>query len=232
MKFEIITKEIPIKGKCYAICRELEGQPLSLAIDELCAKAMEHRPTYLYFTCRDEGFDKDIMQFSTDSFMLDFYSDFDFLEKDIRGAAYPEGLEMLPLSAENAALYMEHQNASFFHVANSATIIPATVEEMLSSENCAAGLFKDAEGVCGTFELCFEGEVPEISALSVNINRQGCGLGRRALQALESYISQRGYPRCKLLVASENRRAYSLYLSDGFTFAKRSSRWYMVHPLR
>ncbi len=231
MKYEIITKEVPIKGKCYIVCRELEGTSLFSAIDELCAKAAEFRAPTVYFACRDKSFDMDAMQLSTDSFLLDFYSDFDFLERDVRDAQFPKGLTMQPLSPENAELFMQHLNAAFFDVPNGATTDSTAIDEMLSSPKCDAGLFMDKFGVCGTYELFFDGEVPEISTLCVNTRRQGCGLGKMELQALKAYILSKGYTRCKLLVASENRRAYSLYLKDGFTFSKRSSRWYTVHPL-
>lgn len=58
--------------------------------------------------------------------------------------------------------------------------------------------------------------VGELVGLYLAPDYIGCGLGRRAMDAVKQMLSQRGYQRISLWVLTENHRAKAFYEKSGF----------------
>ena len=78
------------------------------------------------------------------------------------------------------------------------------------------------------YELGLAGEMPEIAGIAIHRDFQGKGLGRALLCAALAELAVLGYGRCCLLVATDNRRAFSLYRRAGFRAAAVKSRWFQM----
>lgn len=80
----------------------------------------------------------------------------------------------------------------------------------------------------GVYELALAGEMPEIAGIAIHPDFQGKGLGRALLRAVLAELAGLGCGRCRLLVATDNGRAFSLYRREGFRAAAVKSRWFQM----
>ena len=83
----------------------------------------------------------------------------------------------------------------------------------------------------GVYELALAGEMPEIAGIAIHPDFQGKGLGRALLRAVLAELAGLaglGCGRCRLLVATDNGRAFSLYRREGFRAAVVKSRWFQM----
>ena len=80
----------------------------------------------------------------------------------------------------------------------------------------------------GLYELNLTEAVPEIEGIAIHRDFQGKGLGRALLLAVMGELAALGRSRCRLLVATDNRKAFSLYRNAGFKAAAVKSRWFQM----
>ena len=103
-----------------------------------------------------------------------------------------------------------------------------TIREEALGEEWRRG-FAAAAGVpVGVYELALAGEMPEIAGIAIHPDFQGKGLGRALLRAVLAGLAGLGCGRCRLLVATDNGRAFSLYRREGFRAAAVKSRWFQM----
>ena len=138
-----------------------------------------------------------------------------------------EGLTLEPLTRARGGAWLTLHNACFFDMPNSATYGLRELEEALGAEwRCG---FAVADGVpVGVYELALAGEMPEIAGIAIHPDFQGKGLGRALLRAVLAELAGLGCGRCRLLVATDNGRAFSLYRREGFRAAAVKSRWFQM----
>ena len=82
----------------------------------------------------------------------------------------------------------------------------------------------------GVYELDLTQEVPEIEGIALQKEVRGQGLGRELLWGVMALLAEAGFDRCKLLVASDNESAFSLYRRTGFRAAGIQSKWFRMLP--
>ena len=228
-QFDVIDREIPVKGKCYLICRVFDPADFSDALAGLTETAFRRGAAQVYAACRDkaaslpgDGFDAGQWRFTYDG---DFYLLYKDLTDPPNGTA-PRALSTKPLRAGNAMLFRALYNEAFFSVPNSSTMDEAETEGLLKDDAHICGFFMEGGMPVGVYQLSMGEEPPEIAVVAVSRDFQGRGYGRRALQTLENILLQRGCRRTKLLVSSRNEAAMGLYRAAGYGQAVRHSTWY------
>ena len=161
---------------------------------------------------------------------LEFVRDMLELQRDLAelpGA--PVRLSLEPLTRERGGAWLALHNECFFEMPNSATYGAKDLERALE-EGHSCG-FAVVDGVrAGVYELDLTQEVPEIEGIALRKELRGCGLGRELLWGTMGLLAQAGYGRCKLLVASDNESAFSLYRRTGFRAAGIQSKWFRMLP--
>ncbi len=195
--------------------------------ETICDSAVLKGAGHIYFTCKDNAVLLDRNYFCTGRYRFEYYTDYNILMKDL----VPEGktgiFEIQPLTQDNAAIYMELHNEAFLSTPLSILTDECEIERILADPHAEAGLFVKDGMVYGTFEIEY-GDIPEISAVSINPSVQGHGYGRLALKTIEQHLKDKGYANAKMFVSSSNKRAYSLYLNSGYALKEQVSTWYAV----
>ena len=110
---------------------------------------------------------------------------------------------------------------------NSATYGPRDLERALSSE-FACGFVQWRDIPVGVYELDLSQDVPVIDGIALHKDFRGKGLGRELLAAVLSQLADRGYRRCRLMVATDNENAFALYRAMGFRAAGVQSQWFQM----
>ena len=130
----------------------------------------------------------------------------------------PQRLSLEPLTRERGGAWLALHNGCFFEMPNSATYGPWDLDRALE-EGHRCG-FAVVNGVrVGVYELDLTQEVPEIEGIALQKDVRGQGLGRELLWGTMALLAEEGFDRCKLLVASDNESAFSLYRRTGFKAA-------------
>ena len=227
-EFSFITKQIPVRRRCYIICERYDAGDFSSALAALCREATELGAAEIFFAARDCGQSfSQAEPFACGAFRFSLCCGFDILEKALSPA--PEGFRpyrLKRLSADNTALYATLHNESFFDVPNAAFLDAEETDRLLADGVCEAGFFMDGGDPAGTYLLSRAGPVPEIAAIAVRKDLWGGGLGDRALGTLEQKLLLAGHARVTLTVCDGNARACALYKKNGYRFVRRLSTWF------
>lgn len=215
LSYQIITKEIPVKGIGYLIVNDPEA--LKQGVEELIAKGA----TTIYAKGALEEGEQDGLQVTYAYDML-------IMERELNHLPAVEGkLRLSPLSRKEVPIYVEIHNESFRTVPNSETVDRSHVDQLVRPEERAGIAWLGTRPV-GIYDCTAEGATPVIEALSIIKVMRRRGLGRELLHTVMANLAGEGYTRCKLMVSTANEAAFSLYRAEGFTVAEKVSSWYEV----
>ena len=112
---------------------------------------------------------------------------------------------------------------------NSATYGPADLERALEEGHRCGFALVDGVTV-GVYELDLTQDLPEIEGIALHKDARGQGLGRELLYGTMGLLAEEGFQCCKLLVATDNEGAFSLYRRTGFKAAGIQSKWFRMLP--
>ena len=226
-ELEIITKEIPAKGKGYMKIRRCWPDQVDSLIRQGARSLLLQGATEIYAASLDPA--APLAEGSGDGYRLEFRHDMLRLERPLgRTCPPPEGrLTLEPLSREKVGQWLTLYNECFFDVPNSATC-GRTDLERIQAEGSRCGLAL-LDGVpVGIYLLGFQEADPEIEGIGLCKDFRGKGLGRELLYSVMALLDGEGFERTWLSVSTANARAYHLYQSAGFVQTRLLSHWYQV----
>ena len=225
-ELEIITKEIPAKGKAYIIVRRCPPEGLDAALRRGAAQALSHGASLLYAASTDP--EAPLEAGEKRGYQLIYEHDMLRMSRTLtEEPPRPGRLRLEPLVREKGGTWLALYNEGFFNVPNSATYDGNDLERVLG-EACSAGFVLLDEVPVGVYELGFAEEQPEIEGVALRRDFQGRGLGRELLLELMGMLARQGHTECWLRVATSNRNACALYRSLGFGRESVLSRWFQV----
>ena len=225
-ELEIITKEIPAKGKAYIIVRRCPPEGLDAALRRGAAQALSQGASLLYAASTDP--EAPLEAGEKRGYQLIYEHDMLRMSRTLtEEPPRPGRLRLEPLVREKGGTWLALYNEGFFNVPNSATYDGNDLERVLG-EACSAGFVLLDEVPVGVYELGFAEEQPEIEGVALRRDFQGRGLGRELLLELMGMLARQGHTECWLRVATSNRNAYALYRSLGFGRESVLSRWFQV----
>ncbi|WP_297213614.1 GNAT family N-acetyltransferase [uncultured Flavonifractor sp.] len=224
--YEIFAGEIAAKGTGYLAirrCRTAElGEQLSRGREELLGLGASQ----LLVTSSDP--EAPLFEGEWDGFSLVHARDLLWMERELTALPpHQEEVELCPLTRGRGGTWLTLHNACFFDMPNSATYGPLDLERALSPE-FVCGFVQHDQVPVGVYELDLSGETPVIDGIALHKDFRGRGLGKSLLSAVLELLAERGYPCCRLLVATDNQRAFSLYRSAGFRAEGVRSRWFQM----
>lgn len=226
-ELEIITKEIPAKGKGYMRILRCWPDQVDGLIRQGARSLLQQGATEIYAASLDPA--APLAEGSGDGYRLEFRHDMLRLERLLdRTCPVPEGkLTLEPLSREKVGQWLTLYNECFFDVPNSATYGRNDLERVQEEgSRCGLALL---DGVpVGVYELDFQGADPEIAGIGLCKDFRGKGLGRELLRSVTALLAAEGFERTWLKVSTANIQAYPLYQSDGFVQTRLISHWYQV----
>lgn len=226
-ELEVITKEIPAKGKGYILIRKCWPDQVDEAVRQGARKLLGEGVTSIYAASTDPS--APLCEGAGEGYRLEFRHDMLGMERALDpGRPRPEGrLTLEPLTREKGGQFLAIYNASFFDVPNSATYGRDDLAQILGPEyRCGFALL---DGVpVGIYECGFKKENPEIGSIGLTKDARGKGLGRELLLSVMDMLSDMGCTRVWLQVSTANESAYPLYRSVGFVQERLLSHWYEV----
>lgn len=226
-ELEIITKEIPTKGKGYMYIRRCWPDQVDDQIRQGARSLLLQGATEIYAASKDPA--SPLAEGSGDGYRLEFRYDMLRLERTLdKTVPQPEGrLTLEPLSREKVGQWLTLYNECFFDVPNSATFGRNDLERaQAEGSRCGLALL---DGVpVGVYLLGFQEADPEIEGIGLCKDFRGKGMGRELLLSLMALLAEEGYKRTWLSVSTSNVQAYPLYQSVGFAQTRLISHWYQV----
>ena len=226
-ELEIITREIPAKGKGYILIRKCWPGQVDDALRQGARRLLGEGATAIYAASTDPS--APLCEGPGDGYRLEFRHDMLGMERALDDARpRPSGrLTLEPLTREKGGMWLALLNESFFDVPNSATNDEADLRDFLEGPyRCGFALL---DGVpVGVYETGFKKEHPEIGSIGLTKDARGKGLGRELLLSVMDMLAGLGCQRAWLQVSTANERAYPLYRSVGFTQVQTLSHWYEV----
>ncbi len=222
----VIKEEIDLKGKCYIMCNDLENKSEKHVFNNILNDVYESNNISYFLSCKDVDFDTQQEEIDLDKFRLVYYTDMIQMKKTL--VEIKSELLLQSLKNEKIKEYTTEHNTSFFDVPCSATYSVDMMKEKIDNELIDVGLIYENASCVGTYEINYGNNEAEIDGLSINVDKQNKGYGKKALDALEGYLYQKGYNEVKLTVASINTKAYELYEENGYEYDLKRSRWYRV----
>lgn len=228
----VILKEIAPKGKGYIVMRG-GAQPASRAdftrtIDDATDFLLSNGAREVLMT---PGFPLPAAVLQTEKYVFVFEHEIRSMEADLTAAAREEesgGLRFAPLTAGRAEEYRRLYNDCFRDVPNSATYNAADVGKLLEGGQLRA-FFIESEGeTAGIAEISLRDDTPEINAFGLKEELRGRGFGRASMRKLLRDFAAAGFPKVTLKVSTINKKAYRLYLSEGFVKTGAVSSWFRL----
>lgn len=226
-ELELITKEIPAKGKGYLILRKCWPDQVCEAVRQGASALLGEGATQIYAASTDPS--APLAGGRGEGYRLEFRHDMLRLERALDGKRpRPEGrLQLEELRREKWGAWLALYNETFFDVPNSATYRQSDLQQVLD-DGCRCG-FALLDGVpVGVYELALDGGTPEIEGVSLVKDCRGRGLGRELLLSVTELLAAMGHGRACLRVSTANAAAYALYRGLGFVQTDLISHWYEV----
>lgn len=226
-EFEVITKEIPAKGKGYLWIKKCWPDQVDTVIRRGSSALLGQGATAIFAASSDPS--APLREGQGDGYRLEFRHDMLGMERDLdENCPKPEGrLTLEPLTRERGGAWLAIYNASFFDVPNSSTYDRNDLEQFLSGPyRCGFALLAGVP--VGIYELGFKKENPEIGSIGLTKDARGKGLGRELLLAVMDYAAGLGHTKAWLQASTANATAYPLYRSVGFRQVQLLSHWYEV----
>lgn len=226
--YQIYAGEITAKGKGYLVIKRCRTGELDELLLRGRQELLSQGATELFVTSRDPG--APLEEGWQGDCRLEFARDMMELQRDLTQLpGRPMRLTLEPLTRGRGGAWLALHNECFFEMPNSATYGPADLDRALE-EGHRCG-FAVVDGVtAGVYELDLTQEPPEIEGIALRKGVRGRGLGRELLYGVMEVLATAGHTRCKLLVATDNEHAFSLYRRTGFKAAGIQSRWFRMLP--
>lgn len=226
--YQIYPGEITAKGKAYLVVEQCRPDELDEVLAQGREKLLSLGATELYVTSRAPG--APLETGCRAGCRLEFVRDMLLLQRDLSPLPRSAGrLALEPLTRARGGAWLALHNECFFEMPNSATYGPADLERALEEgHRCGFAL---AGGVpAGVYELDLTQDPPEIEGIALHKDMRGQGLGRELLSGVMELLAAEGCPSCRLLVASDNEAAFTLYRRMGFKAAGIQSKWFRMLP--
>ena len=226
--YQLYPGEITAKGKAYLVVEQCRADELDEVLAQGREKLLGLGATELFVTSRDPG--APLEEGRQEGCRLEFVRDMLVLQRDLSQLpGKPERLGLEPLTRERGGAWLALHNGCFFEMPNSATYGPRDLDRALEEGHRCGFALVDGVRV-GVYELDLTQEVPEIEGIALQKEVRGQGLGRELLWGVMALLAEAGFDRCKLLVASDNESAFSLYRRTGFRAAGIQSKWFRMLP--
>lgn len=226
--YQLYPGEITAKGKAYLVVEQCRADELDEVLAQGREKLLGLGATELFVTSRDPG--APLEEGRREGCRLEFVRDMLVLQRDLSQLpGKPERLGLEPLTRERGGAWLALHNGCFFEMPNSATYGPRDLDRALEEGHRCGFALVDGVRV-GVYELDLTQEVPEIEGIALQKEVRGQGLGRELLWGVMALLAEAGFDRCKLLVASDNESAFSLYRRTGFRAAGIQSKWFRMLP--
>lgn len=225
--YQIFAAEITAKGKGYLVIQHCRTGEL----DELLCRGRQELlslgATELLVTSRDPG--APLEEGWQGDCRLEFVRDLLELQRDLSQLpGQPQRLSLEPLTRERGGAWLALHNGCFLKCPIPPLMGPDLDRALEEGHRCG---FAVVNGVrVGVYELDLTQEVPEIEGIALQKDVRGQGLGRELLWGTMALLAEAGADRCKLLVASDNESAFSLYRRTGFKAAGIKSKWFRMLP--
>lgn len=226
--YEIFAGEIAAKGTAYLVLQHCRAGELEELLSRGRAELLGMGASQLYVTSRDPA--APLSEGTWEDFRLEFVRDMLWMERELTALPPFGELTLEPLTRERGGAWITLHNACFFDAPNSSTYGPKDLERAME-EGHRCGFVVAGGVLAGIYELDLTGELPEIEGIALHKDFRGKGLGRQLLHAAMAELAGLDYPRCRLLVATDNQTAFSLYRSAGFKAAGIRSRWFQMLPV-
>lgn len=226
--YQLYPGEITAKGKAYLVVEQCRADELDEVLAQGREKLLGLGATELFVTSRDPG--APLEEGRREGCRLEFVRDMLVLQRDLSQLpGKPERLGLESLTRERGGAWLALHNGCFFEMPNSATYGPRDLDRALEEGHRCGFALVDGVRV-GVYELDLTQEVPEIEGIALQKEVRGQGLGRELLWGVMALLAEAGFDRCKLLVASDNESAFSLYRRTGFRAAGIQSKWFRMLP--
>ena len=224
--YQIITREIPAKGKGYIIIRKCGPDQVAQVLRRAASELLGQGASLIYAASIDPA----APLVAGEGYTLEHAHDMLGMERSLADPdrPRPEGrLTLEPLTRAKGGAWLCLLNESFFDVPNSSTNDEADLRDFLEGPyRCGFALLDGAP--VGVYECGFKKESPEIGSIGLSRDFRGRGLGRELLLSVMELLAGLGYEKCWLQVSTANEAAYPLYQSVGVTLDRVLSRWYQV----
>lgn len=224
--YQLYPNEIGAKGKAYLALRRCRAEDVDEALQRGREELLRQGATELYVTSSDPA--APLEEGVRAGCRLVHARDMLWMERELRNLLADTGaVSLVPLERSRGGAWLTLHNECFFDMPNSATYGPRDLERALSS-GCDCGFAYWNDIPVGVYELELSQELPEVEGIALCKDFRGKGLGRSLLAAVLAHLSDSGYRRCRLLVATDNVNAFGLYRSMGFKAAGVQSQWFQM----
>lgn len=224
--YQLYPNEIGAKGTAYLALRRCRAEEVDEALQKGREELLRLGATQIYVTSSDPA--ATLEEGERAGCRLVHARDLLWMERELdRLPAEKGAVSLLPLARERGGAWITLHNECFFDMPNSATYGPQDLERALSPEfSCGFARWEDIS--VGVYELDFSQDIPVIDGIALHKDFRGKGLGRDLLSAVLARLADRGDRRCRLMVATDNESAFSLYRSMGFKAAGVQSQWFQM----
>lgn len=233
-EYLIVFKELLPKSKVYMLLRECHDQIHEEVLREMSRLALSSSAKQIYL--RDQIWEKEERSQITAGDFRFFPSHciekMELTHRDYQryrqGREKGTSLKMKRLTMQNAFVFMQIYNDSFFEISNSATYRESELEEIIDNKELHAYILYEQEFPVGVCQLRYTDEENYIDFIGVNPQVQGKGYGRMMLHLIAEQFFGQGCEKIQLLVSDDNLIAKQLYLSLGFKKITIFGRWYRL----
>lgn len=224
--YQLYPNEIAAKGKAYLALRRCRAEELDETLRKGREELLRLGAAEIYVTSSDPA--APLEEGRLAGCRLAYVRDLLWMERELSPLPPRDGtVALIPVCRERGGAWLTLHNECFFDMPNSATYGPGDLERALSPEY-ACGFVHWQDISVGVYELDITRELPVIDGIALHKDFRGKGLGRSLLAAVLAELAGRGYPRCRLLVATDNASAFALYRAMGFKAAGVKSRWFQM----
>ena len=229
LAYEVVRRELPLKGKGYLIIRKCSRDQLALIIQNETQDLVRCGASKVYVSSTDPETQIAEGTFQAGPYLFRSDSTMDRLSLKLVGNPSHTPIPVLVmelLSPENIPLFLRIYNHCFFHVPNSATYGSDDIDRLLNSGLFQAEIVRYQNIPIGVIEVSYEELCPEIASLAILEAYRRKGLGREVLSQTLSNLAANGHDKVFLNVSSRNTEAYTMYTSMGFQQEGIVSTWH------
>lgn len=224
--YQLYPNEIGAKGKAYLALRRCRAEDVDEALQRGREELLRQGAAEIYVTSSDPA--ALLEEGVRAGCRLVHARDMLWMERELQGLpAEPAEVSLVPLERSRGGAWLTLHNECFFDMPNSSTYGPQDLERALSPE-CRCGFVHWNDIPVGVYELDLSQDLPEVEGIALCKGVRGKGLGRSLLAAVLAQLRADGYQRCRLLVATDNQNAFSLYRSMGFKATGVQSQWFQM----
>lgn len=132
------------------------------------------------------------------------------------------------LDSDNIKDFQRVHNAAFLMAPNGAAIDDDELQEYLEEYggNSLAGIYYDSGIAAGIYILKLKGNEGYIDGIGAEPRFHGHGIGKKLLLRSIQILQQAGAKKIGLSVFDSNRKAFDMYLRQGFQIEREHSVWF------